>query len=292
MKKSLILIFSPDTQDVSEAMESLATDGHDHENEASSSGTALSLIRAPFSPSRLVTGEPRPVHLDKAVQAMRAGLKFNNKYQGELNEFQITNASCKNWENVSVRVHQIHPDATLQEFFEKVQTGKAFSLHRCSPETKNGTAAADLVFMARASASAFIAECEKGIKIRGSLIRAGWNRNMVKPAAQDVLQQSRVLQFTGPQDHVSIAAIKSMLDGMLEYQVITSREWNAGMGLRTVEIAFASIHVQSRWARRIFIERFRPTGAETRFQVRWAPDPCDARVVGPVRRLDMNWRRL
>jgi hypothetical protein len=241
----------------------------------------------------LASGTPHVLKFKNAQKAVMMGMEVNPNYQGNLTRAHIENASTGVDENCAVRIHSIHPQASVWELLNTIKTGKIYSVNRLPPQLGlYPTAAADVKFLVHKAAREYINEASsKGIFIRGSRIRVCWNRNRVKPAADAVHKESRVLRFTGPEEKLSIQILEHLFGQYFKFELVDSKSWRSGRGWKTFELAFESIHPQASWARRVFNEHFVDTGASGEFKVCFGPDPCDNSAPAARQlRLESNWR--
>jgi hypothetical protein len=220
-----------------------------------------------------------------------AGIKLNPNYGGTLTEFHIANAGASALENCSVRVHGIHPDATIKDILDVVHTGRIFSVNRCPPEVGViETAAADIVFLSHAAAEAFINDANGGILIRDMRIQVGWNRNRVKEPLNVGYNESRIIRVKGPEGTFSLEMLESLFRQYFRFELVDTNEWRSTRGLRTFELAFESIHPQATWARRVFMQHFGEE-ADNQCRIWFGHDPCDNHERGYQNRLALPWRR-
>jgi hypothetical protein len=220
-----------------------------------------------------------------------AGIKLNPNYGGTLTEFHIANAGASALENCSVRVHGIHPEATIKDILDVVHTGKIYSVNRCPPEVGViETAAADIVFLSHTAAQTFINEASGGILIRDMRIQVGWNRNRVREPLNVGYNESRIIRIKGPEGTLSLAILESFFRQYFRFELVDTNEWRSGRGLRTFELAFESIHPQATWARRVFRQHFSKE-PNNRYRIWFGDDPCDDHKRGYQNRLALPWRR-
>ena len=260
-----------------------------------SQGSSIGTHR-PFIPSNAVLGNPPVLTLDNARRAVIAGMTLNPNYKGTLTTFHIENANTTALENCSIRIHGIHPDATIKEILGEIHTGKIYSVNRCPPEVgKIETAAADIVFLTRAAAEAFINEAKSGIYIRGKPLFVGWNRNRVREPKNISPEDSRVVRITGPEHVLSVEMLEDLFRQYFRFELVDTRTWQGARGQMTFELTFESIHPQATWARRVFKQHFE-VGRHSDFHIRFGPDPCEdpTRLVEGLERqsrLALSWRR-
>jgi hypothetical protein len=231
-----------------------------------------------FKKSRVLAGEAAHISLKMRLQALKVGYNVNPNYRGEINQFTIDNARCPPEQNCALHITDIDPEATLQEIFGVILEGKVFSFHKKNTiPGKFDTCAATLVFMERQPAELFLARsCEyPGINIRGSQIRAIWNREPVGPRPGSEQRQSRVLLITGPQHEFTGEGLERFFHSRLDFNLVDRREWLEAGGQRTVEFHFSRIQGQSRLAFKCFCVELDEQGAKDKFSIRYGVDPCD-----------------
>jgi hypothetical protein len=231
-----------------------------------------------FKKSRVLAGEAAHISLEMRLQALKVGYNVNSNYRGEINQFTLDNARCPPEQNCALHITGIDPEATLQEIFGVILEGNVFSFHKKNTiPGKFDTCAATLVFMERQPAELFLARsCEyPGINIRGSQIRAIWNREPVRPRPGSEQRQSRVLLITGPQHEFTAEGLERFFHSRLDFNLVDRREWLEAGGQRTVEFHFSRIQGQSRLAFKCFCVELDEQGAKDKFSIRYGIDPCN-----------------
>ncbi|QSZ35705.1 hypothetical protein DSL72_006827 [Monilinia vaccinii-corymbosi] len=230
-----------------------------------------------FIPSSILKGESRLPNPNMARKAAEVGVALNPNYKGELTNFNLRNAMCRDHENCSVRIHNIPPEAIHSEIFAVVTHGKVFSFNYIPPIKGVFThAAADLVFFTREAAENFIHDAKfgNGLYIRGQRIIVLWNRVKVLPAEGRYERMSRVVRIKGPANDFSVSVLVEFFQRNFEFDLITSKEWVQWDGKRIVELAFSSIRSQSESAMKSFKLHVDQNMPNAGYLIWYAPDPC------------------
>lgn len=232
------------------------------------------------------------MNLENARKAVISGMIMNPNYRGALTKFHIENSSATALENCAVRVTGIHPNATIKEILQVIYTGKVYSINRCAPEPgKVPTAAADIVFVKRAAAEAFLSEGIRGVFIRGERLAVTWNRNRVREPINIFAGDSRVVRVQGPAHEVSIEMLEHLFRQYFRFELVEARWWTARYDRRVVEMTFESIHPQAAWAKRVLKQHFSESWGQD-FDICFGRDPCDPNVVSTaLNRFALPWRK-
>jgi len=234
-----------------------------------------------FSPSRKVTGRRRrsltPVTAARVVES-GIFLKRNPNYEGEITDFDFRNANVPDSDNCSVRLTSIHPEATLEEIFDVVRTGKVFSFHLSPPiHGVHINAAARLVFLERECAENLIkaANSINGLVVHGQRIGVVWNRDRVGPANTKVHSQSRVVRVQGPKEKLTVDWLLDEFRKLFLFDLVAAKELYVDSKMRAVEVSFTSIRAQGEMAVMGFRELY-PAKEESshNFKICYSPDPC------------------
>lgn len=232
---------------------------------------------AEFIPSAILKGESRSTKPEMVRKAAKVGIAINPNYKGEITKFNLRNAMCLNDENSSVRIHNIHPEASHAEIFAVITHGKVFSFNYIPPTRGLHThAAADLAFVSREAAEYFLRDSKIGIglQIRSQRIVVLWNRVKVMPANSRYEKKSRVIKIKGPADDFSVKILEDFFRSKFEFNLITGKEWIQWDGSKIVELAFASIRSQSESAMKsfkLYVDQNMPNAG---YQIWYAQDPC------------------
>jgi hypothetical protein len=191
--------------------------------------------------------------------------------------------------NCALRLENISANATHKEIFDVFHEGKIFSFSKKDPVPGHFTnCAGRLVFMTRAATEAFLQRAQTvGASIRGEYMKVIWNRDKCCPAKESEHHQSRVIQIAGPQGEFDALGVEQMLHKKLNFELVDSGELVGG-GRRVVELQFASILGQSRVAVRDLNEYLSRNNMVDRFEIWYAPDPCD-RVSLDASSTSWNW---
>jgi hypothetical protein len=232
---------------------------------------------ATFVPSRELLGDKAILTSESKTKMIEIGMDLNSNYQGDITDFDIENFKCPPKLNCALRLENISADATDKEIFDVFYEGKIFSFSKKDPVPGRFTNCAGiLVFMTRAATEAFLQRAQTvGVSIRGEYMKVIWNRDKCCPAKESEYHQSRVIQIAGPQDEFDALGVEEMLHTKLKFELVDSGEWLVEGGRRVVELQFASILGQSRVAVRYLNEYLSRNNMVDRFEIWYAPDPCD-----------------
>ncbi|QSZ35707.1 hypothetical protein DSL72_006829 [Monilinia vaccinii-corymbosi] len=232
----------------------------------------------PFQPARVKRGERATI--TPKIQAMldAAGIHPNPKYEGEITTEVLNDLLTPTNQSCAVHITNIHPKADMKDLFPTIRHGKVYSVAWNGPNHEWAHAAARLCFCAREAAEKYLAESETGdgIRILGQRVTVEWNRNKKCPISEDEDRQTRVLQLRGPRSFgFSAQDLEDFFGKDMKLHIISRKEWNHKLDQKVVQLAFCGIKAQSRMAFRCFKQKVAAQGLGDKFDIRFAPDPCD-----------------
>jgi hypothetical protein len=214
--------------------------------------------------------------------AQAVGLNRNPKYQGDLTELDIVNATCPPDLNCAIRIENISAHATYFDIFACFKEGKVFSFSKREPiPGRFPNCAARLVFTTRHAAEAFVARGQslEGISLHGYRFSVKWNRDACRPVRDGERHQSRVIRVMGPEKELCAQGIEAVFHTHIKFKLVDIREWLVDGHKKVVELHFCSILGQSRVAYKFFHEYMEFWGLTGRFSIGFGPDPCETGVA-------------